>query len=370
MITNTGKNIIAKYLINQAPAYASYIALGCGPEPLDSNLDLEDYSAKENLDFEMIRMPITSRGYIYEDGEAKVVLTAEIPSEERYEITEVGVFSAVNNPSATSRGSRNILSFNELEAWEYHSPTEATALQLIPNIGNEDGDVTVNPALYPAFRVSSNDPIFENVIRKERYERPRFFSNNIAIFGDMSTIEEDFSFTGDHVHLLAQSFNFDQNASIDELRIAFSIINRINEEVSPDLVRFVIEFSSADSIAANAQYARFNYSATVSQTNRYVVTTKTFQELVKSPNFAWNQVSIVKIYASVLVEDPLNPGEYITSDDYLICFDGIRLENIADRNPLYGMTGYTVIVSEDKQPFLKQSNTSNLIEFRFGLDVQ
>lgn len=370
MITNTGKNIVAKYLINQAPAYASYIALGCGPEPLDSVLDLEDYSAKENLDFEMVRMPITSRGYVYEDGESKVVLTAEIPSEERYEITEVGVFSAVNNPAATGRGSRSIMTFSQIEPWEYHSATEATGLQSLTNISNEDGDVTVDPAQYPAFRVSSDDPIFENVIRKLRYERPRFFNSNIAIFGDMSTINDDFTFTGDHVHLLAQSFSFDQNASVDELRVAFSVMNVVNEEISPDLVRFIVEFSSADSIAENAQYARFEYSGIVSQTNRYVVATKTLQELVKSPNFAWNQVSIVKIYASVLVEDELNPGEYLPSNDYLICFDGVRLENIADKNPLYGMTGYTVIVNEDKQPFLKNPNTSNLIEFRFGLDVQ
>jgi hypothetical protein len=370
LITNTGKNIVAKYLINQAPAYASYIALGCGPKPLDSALDLEDYSTKENLDFEMIRMPITSRGYVYEDGESKIVLTAEIPSEERYEITEVGVFSAVNNPAATGRGSRSILSFSQLEPWEYHSATEATALQPLSNISNDDGDITVDPDQYPAFRISSDDPVFENVIRKLRYERPRFFNSNVAIFGDMSTINDDFSFTGDHVHLLAQSFPFDQNASVDELRIAFSVINKINEEVSPDLVRFIVEFSSADSIAENAQYARFQYSGEVSSTNRYVVTTKTLQQLSQSPNFAWNQVSIVKIYASVLVEDTLNPGEYLTSDDYLICFDGIRLENIADTNPLYGMTGYTVVVTEDSQPFLKNPNTSNLIEFRFGLDVQ
>ena len=33
MITNTGKEIIAKYLMGTSPAYASYIALGCGARP-------------------------------------------------------------------------------------------------------------------------------------------------------------------------------------------------------------------------------------------------------------------------------------------------------------------------------------------------
>ena len=52
MITNTGKNIIGKYLLGQAPAYASYIAIGCGPTPLDTNDVPEDASEKKYLDFD------------------------------------------------------------------------------------------------------------------------------------------------------------------------------------------------------------------------------------------------------------------------------------------------------------------------------
>ena len=33
MITNTGKEILSKYLIGTAPAYASYLAVGCGSKP-------------------------------------------------------------------------------------------------------------------------------------------------------------------------------------------------------------------------------------------------------------------------------------------------------------------------------------------------
>ena len=51
MITNTGKNILAKYLLGQAPAYASYIALGCGAKPLASDGELGDYSNKEKFFF-------------------------------------------------------------------------------------------------------------------------------------------------------------------------------------------------------------------------------------------------------------------------------------------------------------------------------
>ena len=35
MITTIGKQIIAKYLMGTTPSYASYIALGCGPKPIN-----------------------------------------------------------------------------------------------------------------------------------------------------------------------------------------------------------------------------------------------------------------------------------------------------------------------------------------------
>lgn len=95
MITNTGKDILAKYLIGQAPAYASYIAVGCGATPIVTDGPLGDYSGKKELDFEMFRVPIISRGYVNEDGISKIVFTGELPTEERYEITEVGVFQQV-----------------------------------------------------------------------------------------------------------------------------------------------------------------------------------------------------------------------------------------------------------------------------------
>ncbi len=68
MITDIGKKIIGKYLIGQAPAYASYIAIGCGPTPLNTNDVTEDFSNKKSLDFEMFRVPISSRGFVNENG--------------------------------------------------------------------------------------------------------------------------------------------------------------------------------------------------------------------------------------------------------------------------------------------------------------
>lgn len=115
MITNTGKNILAKYLIGQAPSYASHIAVGCGAQPLNTDGVFDDYSEKKTLDFEMFRIPITSRGYVTEDGISKIVFTGELPTEERYEISEVGIYSSGSNPAAGGTDSRTIYAFTQTE---------------------------------------------------------------------------------------------------------------------------------------------------------------------------------------------------------------------------------------------------------------
>jgi hypothetical protein len=186
MITNKGKEIVAKYLLGTAPSFASYIAVGCGPKPrpnvdaiygassvgttvtCDSTVGLwvgaavydilagtgsipfntlvteiisatqfilssapttplsaatvkvETDHEKECLDFEMFRVPIISRGYVSEDGVDKIVLSAELPAEERYEISEIGVFPAGSNPSAGQYDSKTVVAFSNSENWKYH----------------------------------------------------------------------------------------------------------------------------------------------------------------------------------------------------------------------------------------------------------
>ena len=71
MITNKGKEIIAKYMLGQAPAYATHIALGCGPKPNSTG----NFSEKQTMDFEMLRVPISSKGFVNEGGISKLALS-------------------------------------------------------------------------------------------------------------------------------------------------------------------------------------------------------------------------------------------------------------------------------------------------------
>ena len=378
MITNTGKNILAKYLIGQAPAYASYMAIGCGPKPLPSDGTLGDYSNKNSMDFEMFRVPIISRGYVNEDGVDKIVFTAEMPTEERYEITEVGIYSAGSNPSASTFDSRALYSFTQGENWEYHTQTEATAIPIVyePLDGLLEDNV-INQT-YPVFQTNADNKIFTEQGRSERYERCRYLNNIVMMRGDTSDLSIDGSGniqvnSSTHIHFNGVDVNLDRNAPTDELRLAFSLVNKDGSEPVdvPSQVMLLLEFASADPFGAG-EFARFEVNITHTpgdplydfSTNRYFVVTKQLQELVKSAGFSWSSVNIAKVAVCVLdsLGDP--------SDQFYVALDALRIENVTSQNPLYGLTGYTVIRNTDSATVVKVANSTNFIEFRFAVGVQ
>jgi hypothetical protein len=394
MITNTGKGILAKYLLGHTNSYASHIAIGCGPTPLNSLEDpdfyAESYEKKESLDFEMFRVPITSRGYVNEDDSTYVVFTAELPTTERYAITEVGVYSAGSNPEAGVADSKLLRTFSDIEGWEYHG---TTAAQEIPRITSamDSGDNYIFPldeetgdeTGFEAFRVSSENPTFLYEDRIARQEVPRFLDSSIAVRGDKASIAIDSTDNlipddteSFHIHLTGVSLNLDQNSPTDELRFAFSIIDRVGNDPSlepeenstnPSEVRIVLDFASAE--GGNVQYARMEIRLVDEEDgvsfseNRYFVVSKQLQELTKTVGFTWDQVTTIKAYASVL-DDDLNP-----SDNYYVAYDGLRLENKTDISPLFGLTGYSVIKNNEGYPIIKRQNTSSFVEFRFGFQL-
>ena len=375
MITNTGKSILAKYLVGQAPAYASYIAVGCGATPLASDGVFGDYSGKTSLDFEMFRVPITSRGYVNEGGVSKIVLTAELPTEERYEISEVGIYSAGSNPAAGAYDSKSVYSFVSTENWEYHANDQAIALPVVysPLDGSNNDNVIDQP--YNVFQTNADNRIFTDEDRVSRYERCRFLNNIVAIVGDDSSLTINSSnhivvpSGANHIHLTGAVIDFNKNAPTDEIKFAFSLVNKDPDpSIVPDAVRILLEFGSSDSSSETGEFARFEVNITDGgsydfATNRYFVITKQLQELYKSSGFTWSTVNVVKIYATVL-------NNSVPSSDFYVCLDAIRLENKNTANPLYGLTGYSVMKNSEAKTIVKSANTTNYLEFRFGLDVQ
>lgn len=395
MITNTGKTILAKYLIGQTPSYASHIAIGCGAKPVSSNYEFtsQELAAQKNktrLDFEMLRAPIISKGYVTENGVSKVVLTAELPSEERYEITEVGIFSSGLNPSAGPQDSKTIYSFSQAENWEYHSQTLAGQIPIVYEpLDTEDnpnviaGEYIVNGTMTetPVIQTNADNKIFTNSERLSRNERCRFLNNMILVAGDYANLSAgpnglDVEDGSNHLHLNGISLDFDKNFPNDQIKLAFSLINKDGESAEvPDAVRILLEFASTD-VYNSGEWAKFevdvyhssfenapeNATTENFETNRYIVATKELQELTKSNGFTWSAVNSVRAYCSVIKNDQ-------PTNNYYVALDAIRLENIGSINPLYGMTGYSTIKNVDARPIIKLANTTNLIEFRFSMDV-
>jgi len=381
VITEDGKSIIGKYLLGQAPAYASYLAVGCGPTPLETG-DIEgDFSQKKNLDFEMFRVPISSRGFVNENGTNKIVLTAELPTEERYEISEVGLYSAGSNPSAGVYDSKTIFAFTSTENWQYSTAVSTTAIDSYSSPLDDPEDDNIIAVVDPVFQTNADNSIFFKTSRASRYERRRFLNNIICIQGDTSdlTISEESGPTLDHfiiengsshVRLTGASIDLSRNSPRDQLRLAFSLINKNgNSGLIPDTVRVLVEFSSTD----GSEYARFeaeiNHGTSGNpeivqdfDTNRYFVVSKELQDLYSTSNFSWDAVTIVKIYACVIESDA-------PSEDYYVALDALRLENVETVNPLYGLTGYSVVKNNTAETIIKSPNTSNYVEFRFSIGV-
>ena len=373
MITNKGKSILGKYLLGQTPAYASYIAIGCGAKPLDTTDALGDYSAKTNLDFEMLRVPISSRGFVSEGGTEKIVFTAELPAEERYEITEVGVFSAKSNPSAGAYDSKTVFSFTSAENWNYHTSSASTAITPISTALDASDDNVISTTL-KVFQTNADNSIFYKTSRAARYERCRFLNNVILMRGDDSTLTVTsghfvIGAGSNHIHYTRPSVNFSQNSPTDQLRLAFSIINKDGGSgLAPDTVRILVDFASTDS--GSGEYARFEAEITNGTDpgeydlteNRYIVLSKELQELYTSANFTWSAVTVAKIYVSTIYNGAV-------SGNYYVALDSMRLENIGTVNALYGLTGYSVIQNADSESIIKSPNTSNYVEFRFSIGV-
>jgi hypothetical protein len=512
MITNTGKEILAKYLMGIAPAYASYIAVGCGPKPrlninvltscsssgttvttastaglwvgaavynvtagtgsipstavvvsiTDSThfelsiaptvalsgatIVIEIDKEKKSLDFEMFRIPISSRGYINDGTYDKIIFTAELPTEERYEISEIALYSAGSNPSAGSYDSKTLYSFTDAENWQLNDSSNSTLtspVSITSSIIDGSNNFKTEAQSANAIQTLSNNIGFLDSTRAARYERCRYFNNIIMLKGNNSYLSNSAGVlsvgtTPKFLQLTGQSVDFTRNSTSDLIKIAFSIVNVFGAaSTNPDKVRVLVEFASSD----GTQYARMNAESTNAESNfsnnRYMVISKRLDSLTYSSNFSWDSVSVVKIYVSAInnytiitkqynsgtvtlttnAAHNLQAGDIVNipsamgvgysgqftvltasgsvftytstggtngtvtgltqaieaaSSKYFVSLDAIRFDNVGTINPLYGMTGYSIvqdITNTPAQTIVKTSNSNNYIEYRLIVDV-
>lgn len=380
MITNSGKEIIAKYMLGQSPTYATHIALGCGSKPNSTG----DFSAKQTMDFEMIRIPISSRGFVNEGGVSKIALAAEMPTEFRYDISEVALWSAGSNPAASNSDSRVLFTFDSDEGWQLHKTEAPGSTGPVPEYFNSlDGGDSTNNINLPntagdaVFATGADNESLLSSIRKDRQEGARFLNYTIMMRGDTSRIDSAFVVTdgstgnSSHIHLDGRNFNLSKNSPNDEVKIALSIIPQQESNTTvPYRTRIVVEFLQSE-VNPTIGYARLTHeikSTDLAADNRYVVITKALKDIQTSPEFSWTDVKIARIYVSVYKTSGDN-GTNTPTDEYYIALDAMRFDNIMSVNPLYCMSGYSVVNTPLGRPISKVANTSNYIEFRLSLGV-
>jgi hypothetical protein len=440
MITDDGKEIIAKYLLGQIPAYATHISLGCGSKPNSGSqvLDVDvanivdneaiittatdhslrvgqdvrvsdvgasfngiyeisatptsdtftynretantsaspvagkvslNFSEKPDMDFEMVRIPISSKGFVNEEGVSKLALSAEMPTEDRYEITEVGLWSAGSNANAGNSDSRILFSFSETEPWQLHTPVATTSIptEFEPlDLGDNTNNINVTEQI---FATNADNASLLSSIRKDRQEGARFLNYTILMRGDSADISSTFvtASASSHIHLDGRNISLVRNSPNDEIKIAVSVIAKDESNTTiPESTRIIIEFLQSEN-NESIGFARLTHdiSGVDLVENRYIVINKKLNELETSPQFSWSDVKLTRIYVSV--HEDVSDEE--PSDEYYVALDAIRFDNLNSPNPLYAMTGYSVVETPLARPIYKIANTSNYIEFRFALGV-
>jgi len=403
----------------------------------------------------MFRIPISSRGYVNDNGINKIILTAQLPTEERYEITEVGIYSSGSNSIAGRYDSKVITAFSANENWNFIVKEESVGgadpaifVRTIPeyttNLLSEDNEINKTDLI---IKTSTSNGLFLDPERLAIYEKPRFLNNVIMLRSNSSqiftnTLDDslplDIQGKSNYIQINGKSIDLSQNSTSDLLKVAFSIISvdgKSNEV--PDFANIIVEFSNS----ANTQKARLEIKADNNlldfSKNRYVVAAKKLEDLIyEGDSFSWRDVSVIKIYASttnrlsllnkaisddgvatlktsvdhniesedlvlvfggndiddlkgykkvtavtddtfsfVTTEDELEQESVNNSfvdtinKNFYVCMDAIRLDNVSTANPLYGLSGYSVVQNANEVPIVKAPNTNNYLEYRFVLDV-
>ena len=444
MITNQGKEIISRYLLSQVPSYATHIAVGCGAVPLDGNDTAPStitFLEKEILDFEMFRVPITSKGFVNQEynfdinnksltsdvatlttsvahnisigdsviitgvdatfngtysvsgvptsttfnysrtntnvasaavspvgnvnvSKTKVSLTAELPTSERYEISEIGVWSAPSNTLAINFDSRIIFDFSE--SWKGHG-TSIYDPVINTNVGNNTTDIEDNGDTI--FYALTSDPLFQNSVRKARKEGARYLTTTLLMRGDTSTItgsSGSWVGAGEHIHLNGISFDISRNSANDILKLAFSLVDKTEiAETLPNNVKILIQFykNEDERTATGYATAEIEIAGTEFSTSRYHVVDIPISDLITSAGFSAPTIRVCRIFTQI-TSAGMSP-----STDHYLAFDAFRIENVTTTNPLYKLSGYSVVRTDTGDPIIKNQNTNNYIDFRFNLGI-
>jgi len=388
MITTNGKNIVAKYLLNQAPEFASHIAIGVGGKALPTSSSVTFASDADSLGFEVARVPVLSKGLLKENGVEKIVFKAELPVEQRFQITEIGLYPAQNNIVAGNFDSRIVSTFSNSEPWSYSNNLNDSGTVLyigpVPIDSVSVGDIEVaNPSWEDFIFINSNSPIFEYSDRINRGEQPRYLNRSMAVSGSTSVVNNLMPASSASIDISSNLSYYVENNSInldlgknlpsDQIKLALSVISIARSGVNaqaPDNVKIRMELlnnSGANPPKAYVEISLYDIDALNPErsldNSRYQVVTKSLSDFTTTQNFSWSAINAIRIYTCIHDDSNVNTGEHF------VLYDGLRFENISSYNPLYSLVAAEYIKTLDENPILKKENSTSYVEYRFGVGV-
>lgn len=289
----------------------------------------------------------------------QISLSAEMLDTSNYDISELGIYSLGSNQYSGSGNSRMLLAFSTTEGWEHYNNST----------GNRDTIATIAPVVLPIGTApkfcSSTDAYWNNVYVKNRQEKPRVFEDGLIVPGALSSwLTTNFDTTSDYLVLTEPGINLSKAAATDEVRLAYSIMNAVNLPTAlPTKLYVRIRFvSSSGNETADLDFFSSS-TTTIINPNRYGVLTSKMSDITTTPGFDWAQVTSVRVYCA------LENAAGTASDDYAVILDGLRFENLGTENPLYALTGYTVVNNETATNIVKSANSNDLINFRLDFSV-
>jgi hypothetical protein len=400
MITTNGKNIVAKYLLNQAPEFASHIAIGVGGKAYPTSSSATFSASVQSLEFEVARVPVLSKGLLKElDPETneyveKIVFKAELPIEQRYQITELGIYPAAVNAVAGNFDSRILSTFSNSEPWAYSNNfDESGTVSYIGPLRIDQvvaGDIETLHEITPGnfytledfVFINSNSPIFEYSDRINRSEPPRYLSKSLLVSGSTSVVSgvsasssviDTSSSASYYIENNSISLNLGKNLPTDQIKLAFSVIStaRLGANSSaPDNVKIRLEFLNNLTNSTSKAYVNIALQDIDAldpdkslDNSRYQVVTKRLSDFTTDPSFSWSSVNGIRIYTCIHNDSNVNTGQHF------VLYDGIRFENISSYNPLYSLVAAEHVKTLDQNPILKRENSTSYVEYRFGIGV-
>jgi hypothetical protein len=390
MITTNGKNIVAKYLLNQAPEFASHIAIGVGGQPYPTSSSATFSASVQSLEFEVARVPILSKGLLKEldpitnEQVEKIVFKAELPIEQRYKITELGIYPAATNAVAGNFDSRIISTFNNSEPWAYsNNQDNSGTVEYIGPLRIDDvvpGDVETYLEISPEnvytlenfVFINSNSPIFEYSDRVNRAEPPRYLDKSLLVSGSTSVLSgvsasssviNTSSSASYYIENNSISLNLGNNLPTDQIKLAFSVISTARSALDPDYVKIRLEFLNNSIESSPKASVDIVVQDTDINLKRYQVITKSLSDFTTDPTFSWSSVNGIRIYTCIHNND----NDVVA--DHFVLYDGLRFENVSSYNPLYSLVAAEYVKTLDENPILKRENSTSYVEYRFGIGV-